>query len=86
VKAGKPVLGVCFGSQLLAATLGAEVKQGKSKEIGWYPITLSEASGSDSLWTGIDPRFAAYHWHGDIFDLPRGAVSLASSAVTECQA
>jgi GMP synthase (glutamine-hydrolysing) len=86
LKAEKPILGVCLGSQLLAATLGAEVKKGKIKEIGWYPITLSEACRSDPLWAETDPHFTAYHWHGDIFDLPRGAVSLASSALTECQA
>jgi GMP synthase (glutamine-hydrolysing) len=86
LKAKKPILGVCLGSQLLAAALGAEVKKGKAKEIGWYPVTLNEASFSDPLWTGIDPSFMAYHWHGDIFDLPPGAVSLASSTLTRCQA
>jgi GMP synthase (glutamine-hydrolysing) len=86
LKANKPILGVCLGSQLLASALGAEVKKGKSKEIGWYPVTLSEAGHSDPLWTGVDPSFMAYHWHGDIFDLPRGALSLASSALTRCQA
>jgi len=82
----KPVLGVCLGSQLLAATLGAEVKPGARKEIGWYPITLSPEAATDSLWAGVESPFVAYHWHGDIFDVPRGAVTLASSELTACQA
>ena len=86
LKENKPVLGICLGSQLLAATLGAEVTKGKKKEIGWHPVTLTEAAMSDPLWAGVEPSFTAYHWHGDIFDLPLGAVSLASSDLTPCQA
>lgn len=82
----RPVLGVCLGSQLLAATLGSNVRKGSRKEIGWYEITLTEAATSDPLWTGTESSFVAYHWHGDVFDLPHGAVSLASSTLTECQA
>ncbi len=82
----KPVLGVCLGSQLLAAALGAKITKGKRKEIGWYPVRLTEAGTNDPLWTGLDPAFTAYHWHGDVFDGPPGAVSLASSDLTACQA
>ena len=82
----KPILGVCLGSQLLAATLGAAVTKGERKEIGWYPVALTDACKSDPLWKGIESPFTAYHWHGDIFDLPHEAVSLASSALTKHQA
>lgn len=82
----KPVLGVCLGSQLLAAALGAAVTKGKKREIGWYPVTLADAARTDPLWTGVEPSFVAYHWHGDIFELPQGAVSLASSGLTQHQA
>jgi GMP synthase (glutamine-hydrolysing) len=82
----KPVLGICLGSQLLAAALGAKVTKGKQKEIGWFPVTLTEAAKSDPLWAGVKPTFMAYHWHGDIFELPPGATSLASSELTEYQA
>lgn len=86
VEEDKPILGVCLGSQLLAATLGAAVTKGDRKEIGWYPVTLTESARNDPLWRGISSPFVAYHWHGDVFELPRGAVRLASSELTACQA
>lgn len=86
LKQGKPVLGVCLGSQLLAATLGAKVTKGKEKEIGWHQVTLTDAAVTDQLLVGVEPSFIAFHWHGDIFELPRNAVSLASSQLTKYQA
>jgi GMP synthase (glutamine-hydrolysing) len=86
LKREKPVLGICLGSQLLASALGARVTPGKRKEIGWHPVRLTEAARTDPLWKGVAGSFTAYHWHGDIFELPRGAVSLARSALTKCQA
>lgn len=83
---GKPVLGVCLGSQLLAAALGAAVRPGNQKEIGWYPVRLSDARHRDPLFSSVEPMFTGYHWHGDIFDLPRGCTNLASSELTPCQA
>ncbi|HET6464118.1 MAG TPA: gamma-glutamyl-gamma-aminobutyrate hydrolase family protein [Nitrospiria bacterium] len=82
----KPLLGVCLGSQLLAAALGAPVTKGESKEIGWHPISLKPAAMQDPLWAEMGPSFVAYHWHGDVFELPFGAVSLASSEKTPHQA
>ncbi len=86
LKEGKPILGVCLGSQLLASALGAEVKKGPRKEIGWYQIHLSASAEDDRLWKGQPSSFTAYHWHGDIFDLPTDAVPLASSELTALQA
>ena len=85
LKEQKPVLGICLGSQLLATALGARVRRGKQREIGWHPVTLTEPASHDQLWKGIKPSFVAYHWHGDIFDLPRSATLLAWSALTACQ-
>jgi GMP synthase (glutamine-hydrolysing) len=86
LKNDTPILGICLGSQLLASVLGARVKRGEKKEIGWHPVGLTESAAADALWKGVASPFIAYHWHGDVFDLPGGSVSLASSDLTPCQA
>lgn len=86
LQAHKPILGVCLGSQLLAAALGARVAPGRKKEMGWHEVRLSDAVKSDPLWGGVERSFTAYHWHGDVFELPQQAVSLARSEATEHQA
>jgi GMP synthase (glutamine-hydrolysing) len=82
----KPVLGICLGSQLLASVLGARVKKGKKKEIGWYPVRLKPEASKDALWAGAPKSFMGLHWHGDIFELPKKSVALASSDLTRVQA
>jgi GMP synthase (glutamine-hydrolysing) len=86
LKLERPVLGVCLGSQLLASVLGAEVKKGESKELGWHAVTLSDAAAQDALFTGVKTEFWPFHWHGDVFSLPQHAVGLASSRQTPQQA
>lgn len=76
--AGLPLLGICLGAQLLARALGASVYPNPHKEIGWAPIKLTPA-GRDSCLADLDGQMVL-HWHGDTFDLPQGAIHLASSA------
>jgi len=87
VKSNLPTLGVCLGAQILAAALGAKVERNPNgKEIGWHPIKLGDSAQHDRLMRGLPATLTPFHWHGDIFDLPPGAVLLASSEKTPCQA
>ena len=79
-----PVLGICLGAQLLARALGAEVRPGEKAELGFAPVEVSDPD--DPVLGGLAPSTDVLHWHGDAFDLPDGAQSLASSALTEHQA
>lgn len=86
VEEEKPVLGICLGSQMLAAALGAQVSKGPQKEIGWYPVRLTPSASEDALLHGVPEWFMGFHWHGDRFNLPVGATPLASSEITPIQA
>ena len=79
-----PVLGICLGAQLLARALGAEVRAGEGPEIGFAPVAVGDPE--DPVLGGLAPSTDVLHWHGDVFDLPDGAQSLASSERTEHQA
>lgn len=81
-----PILGLCLGSQLLAKSLGAEVRPNARKEIGWYTIDPTSEAANDPLFQSIDQGTTVFQWHGDTFDLPDGAVQLARSEACEQQA
>jgi GMP synthase-like glutamine amidotransferase len=84
IRHGTPVLGICLGAQLIAAACGSKVTAARSREIGWHPI--SAVDGDDSGCFSFPPQTTAFHWHGETFDLPAGAVHLARSAACENQA
>jgi GMP synthase (glutamine-hydrolysing) len=84
VRIDLPVLGVCLGAQLLARALGAEVRPGKSPELGFAPVEIHDST--DPMVGSLAPSTTVLHWHGDVFDLPEGARSLASSTQTGQQA
>ncbi|MFW5861194.1 MAG: type 1 glutamine amidotransferase [Spirochaetota bacterium] len=75
-----PILGICLGAQMLADVLGAPVYHNPEKEIGWFEITQRDEAADSSLGRVLPRRFTAFHWHGETFDIPDGAVPLAKSA------
>jgi GMP synthase-like glutamine amidotransferase len=84
VQAGKPVLGICLGAQLVACAMGARVYRHRHKEIGWFPIQSVGPVGDGSF--RFPSEVDVFHWHGDTFDLPPGAALVARSEACEHQA
>ena len=79
-----PVLGICLGSQLIAKTFGGKVYHGPKKEIGFYHDLKIDTDSK--LFSGFTNPFTVFHWHGDTFDLPEGAIRLAHSENYQNQA
>jgi len=86
IAAGKSAVGICLGAQLLADALGSPVVAGRHKEIGWLPIRLTDAGKQSALWAGLPDQPVVFHWHGDTFAIPAGAIHLAESAGCVSQA
>lgn len=86
IDAGRRVVGVCLGAQLMADVLGARVYRNEHREIGWLPVDLTAAAKSTGLFEGLPDRPVVFQWHGDTFDLPAGAIRLASSGGCRTQA
>jgi GMP synthase-like glutamine amidotransferase len=93
----RPVLGICLGAQLLAAAVGARVYPNTrrtpegatvpAREVGWGPVDFAGGQvAREPALAGMRSRELVLHWHGDTFDIPRGAVPLASTAVCRNQA
>jgi GMP synthase (glutamine-hydrolysing) len=86
VSADVPVWGVCLGSQLLAAALGARVYRGETPEVGVLPVELTPAAAQDPVFDGSPASFPTLQWHADTFELPPGATLLAGSPMYPHQA
>jgi GMP synthase-like glutamine amidotransferase len=85
IRSDKAVLGVCLGAQLIASALGAAVYKNKEKEIGWFQVTLTHQAHHSPFSKTWPPVFEAFHWHGDTFALPAGALWTAFSKITKNQ-
>ena len=84
IMSGMSVLGICLGAQLVAKAMGSEVYPNSEKEIGWFPI-YALASGNKNVFN-FPGKTEVFHWHGETFDLPDGAVCIAESAACKHQA
>lgn len=83
IDAGKMVLGICLGAQLIADVMGASVYPNRRKEIGWFPISRVSQNEVSFIFP---ESLTVFHWHGETFDLPQGAVHLAQSIACKNQA
>lgn len=84
IAAGKPVLGICLGAQLIASAMGSDVSQGSTKEIGWFPIQAVNLENASVFH--FPEETDVFHWHGETFKLPNGATRIAKSKACENQA
>jgi GMP synthase-like glutamine amidotransferase len=82
---GRPVLGICLGSQILARAYGAANLLGAAPEFGWHRVALSDAAVDDPVLAGVSRSFPIFQWHSDTFTLPDGAVRMASNSAVENQ-
>lgn len=79
IKEEKTVLGICLGAQLIADVLGAKIYRNAYKEIGWFPVNMTNEGLQNNIFSHLPKSFTAFHWHGDTFDLPSNSLRLASS-------
>jgi GMP synthase-like glutamine amidotransferase len=79
VSAGKKVLGICLGSQLIAHALGSKVYPQAEKEIGFFPVQFAKEAIQHPFFNHFKNPYMVFHWHGDTFNLPAGAALIASS-------
>jgi GMP synthase-like glutamine amidotransferase len=86
INAGKIVLGICLGAQLMADVLGAKVYRNEQREIGWFPVKLTAEARDSRIFRALPESFVAFHWHGDTFSIPPGSVRIAESQACRNQA
>lgn len=79
IDAGRTVLGICLGAQLIATALDAPVYRNEHREIGWFDLHRAEAASQCAVGRALPEKVSAFHWHGDTFDTPAGAIRLAAS-------
>lgn len=75
----KVILGVCLGAQLLADVLGSKVYKNHHREIGWFPVSLTQEASKSTIFSSLPKRFVAFHWHSETMDLPSGCIRIAES-------
>jgi GMP synthase-like glutamine amidotransferase len=77
-----PMLGHCLGAQLISKALGGRVYANSVKEIGWLPVQQADNAAARHWFDGLAAEFEVFHWHGETYTLPEGAVNILKS--THC--
>ena len=85
IEEDKAVIGICLGAQLIACAMGAAVYPNREKEIGWFPVKAEPVSDADDSLS-FPRELLVFHWHGETFNLPEGALRFARSDACENQA
>lgn len=80
IKSGKHILGICLGAQLIARASGAAVVKNRYREIGWFDVKIGQENFPSLLKGVFNQSIEVFHWHGDTFEIPEGALHFASSA------
>lgn len=86
IENSKVVLGICLGAQLIARALGVQVSRGEHPEIGWFPVRINRDAKHKIGFGFLPEEITPFHWHQETFDIPPGAIHLASSALFPNQA
>ena len=84
LKLHKPILGICLGSQIIASALNSSIHRNSKQELGWHTVSLSQIN--NTIFENLENNFLAFHWHGDVFNLPPDSIKLASSKISDIQA
>lgn len=86
ISGDKIALGICLGAQLMADVLGGRVRRNEYREIGWHKVRLTPEAKASKIFGVLPQEFTAFHWHGDTFAIPPGAVHTAESEACRNQA
>src|SRR5438046_1362406 len=74
---GIPILGICYGQQVMAEVLGGKVLKGKHREFGRENLTVGQAK---NIFTGLSKKQMVWFSHGDqVKKLPKGFIATAST-------
>jgi len=86
IQEDRRILGVCLGGQLIASALGKAVVPSPRPEIGWFPVRVRPEASTSRTFAGFGGGFTPFHWHGEMFERPEGAIHLAETSACPNQA
>ncbi len=85
IDAGKGVLGICLGGQLISVVLGGKVTKNPNEEIGWHRVHKTKVSANSPFERLFEKEFVTFEWHGDTFEIPEGSVHILTNEACKNQ-